>query len=70
MNFKYKKIFITYAFHNIVAHPLMQVLNWVGKEKWANEVHDKTLPKKGVHEKETANTGNDVPEANRTILKD
>lgn len=70
MKLKYEKIFKTYAFHNIIAHPLMEFLNWAGKEKWANEIHDQTLPKKGVSEKETANTENDVPEVNKTISKD
>jgi len=70
MKLKYEKIFKTYAFHNIVAHPLMEFLNWAGKEKLANKIHDQTLPKQGVSEKETANTENDVPEVNKTILKD
>ena len=56
------------AFHNIVAHPLMEILNWAGKNELANKVHDNTLPKQGVEEKSTANTENDVPEVNR-ILK-
>ena len=70
MKLKYERFFKTYAFHNIVAHPLMQILNWAGKQEWADAVHDQTLPKEGVTEKETANTENDVPEVNRTILKD
>ena len=68
MNLKYKKIIRNMAFHNIVAHPLMQILSWVGKNELANRIHDNTLPKKGVEEKGTANTENDVPEVNR-ILK-
>ena len=68
MNLKYEKFFKNMAFHNIVAHPLMQVLNWIGKNELADKVHDNTLPKKGVKEKGTANTENDVPEVNR-ILK-
>lgn len=73
MNLKYEKFFKNYAFHNIVAHPLMQILNWVGKPDLANKIHDQTLPKRGVSETKTANTDNDVPEVNRTdrsILKD
>ena len=73
MNLKYEKILKTMAFHNIVAHPLMQILQWMGKHELADIVHDTTLPKKGVDEKGTANTENDVPEVNRTnskILKD
>tara|TARA_Y100001970_G_C14248759_1_gene870230 strand:- start:3238 stop:3447 length:210 start_codon:yes stop_codon:yes gene_type:complete len=68
MNLKYEKIIRNMAFHNIVAHPLMQILSWVGKNELANRIHDNTLPKKGVEEKGTANTENDVPEVNR-ILK-
>lgn len=68
MNLKYEKIVRNMAFHNIVAHPLMQILSWAGKNELANRIHDNTLPKKGVEEKETANTENDVPEINR-ILK-
>ncbi len=68
MNLKYEKIVRNMAFHNIVAHPLMQILSWVGKNELANRIHDNTLPKKGVEEKVTANTENDVPEINR-ILK-
>ena len=68
MNLKYEKIVRNMAFHNIVAHPLMQILSWVGKNELANRIHDNTLPKKGVEEKGTANTENDVPEINR-ILK-
>ena len=68
MNLKYEKIIKNMAFHNIVAHPLMQILNWIGKNELANKIHDETLPKRGVDEKDTANTENDVPEVNR-ILK-
>ena len=68
MNLKYEKIFRNMAFHNIVAHPLMEILNWAGKNELANKIHDNTLPKQGVEEKSTANTENDVPEVNR-ILK-
>jgi len=68
MNLKYEKLFKNMAFHNIVAHPLMEILNWAGKNELANKIHDNTLPKQGVEEKSTANTENDVPEVNR-ILK-
>lgn len=66
MNLKYEKIFKNYAFHNIFAHPLMQILQWAGKPDLANKVHDKTLPKEGVEETKTANTEIDDPEVNRT----
>ena len=70
MNLKYEKFFKNYAVHNIIAHPLMEVLKWIGQDTLANKVHDQTLPKEGIIEQNTANTENDVPEINRTILKD
>ncbi len=70
MNRKYEKIFKNYAFHNIVAHPLMEILRLIGKDKLADKVHDDTLPKEGVVKTNIANTENDSPEVNRTILKD
>tara|TARA_B100001057_G_scaffold208742_1_gene209408 strand:+ start:664 stop:879 length:216 start_codon:yes stop_codon:yes gene_type:complete len=67
---KYKKIFKTYFFHNMFGHPIMEILNILGKNKWANYVHDQTLPKAGVENKNTANTEDDVPETNRVIPKE
>lgn len=67
MNLKYEKFIKNYAFHNIVAHPLMQILQWIGRQDLADSVHDKTLPKSDIEEKSTANTENDVPEINRTL---
>ena len=55
---------------NNTKNNIINFLNWAGKEKLANKIHDQTLPKQGVSEKETANTENDVPEVNKTILKD
>jgi hypothetical protein len=49
---------------------MMQILNWIGKPDLANKVHDQTLPKEGVEETKTANTENDDPEVNKSILKD
>jgi len=34
-----------WAFHNLVAHPLMQVMVWVGFKKLAIRLHDATVPK-------------------------
>jgi len=67
MNLKYEKYIKNYAFHNIVAHPLMQILVWIGKRDLADIVHDETLPKKGTEKKKTANTSEDVPEINRVF---
>ena len=30
--------------HNVLAHPIMQILNLVGAVKWANAIHKHTLP--------------------------
>lgn len=40
MNKLYKNWFV----HNVYGHPLMQILNMLGKEDWAKTVHDETLP--------------------------
>lgn len=34
-----------WAFHNLVAHPVMQVLVWLGFKKAAIRLHDATVPK-------------------------
>ena len=38
--------FIKYqwSIHNIVGHPLMQVLSWLGLTSWGLKVHDATIP--------------------------
>jgi hypothetical protein len=69
MNLKYEKFIKNYTFHNIIGHPLMQFLKWVGKDDLANYVHDNTLPDLEENEKDLANTDLDDPEANR-ILND
>ena len=69
MNLKYEKIFKNWSFHNIIAHPLMQFLQWAGKNDLANKVHDSTLPERAEEEPPVANTELDDPEVYR-ILKD
>ena len=34
-----------WAFHNLIAHPLMQVMVWLGLKKLAIRLHDATVPK-------------------------
>ena len=33
-----------WAFHNLVAHPLMQIMVWLGFKKQAIRLHDATVP--------------------------
>lgn len=34
-----------WAFHNLVAHPAMQVLTWLGRRDLGLRVHDATVPR-------------------------
>lgn len=34
-----------WAIHNLVGHPLMQVLAWLRRYDWALAVHDRTIPR-------------------------
>lgn len=34
-----------WAFHNLVGHPVMQMLAFVGLRRWAIAVHDGTVPR-------------------------
>jgi hypothetical protein len=34
----------SWAIHNLFAHPLMQILMWLGLTRWAMWVHDSTVP--------------------------
>ena len=33
-----------YTIHNVVGHPLMEVCHILNKNKWADKIHDLTLP--------------------------
>ena len=33
-----------YTIHNLIAHPLMEILHLVGLTEWGDKVHDATLP--------------------------
>lgn len=40
-----------WAIHNLVGHPLMQLLSWLGLRSWGLWVHDATIPNpKVLHE--------------------
>jgi len=34
-----------YLMHNLIGHPAMAVLDLLGFHRWADRVHDATLPK-------------------------
>ncbi|OPZ34125.1 MAG: hypothetical protein BWY99_02652 [Synergistetes bacterium ADurb.BinA166] len=34
-----------WAFHNLVAHPLLQLLHWAGLTKLGLRIHDATVPR-------------------------
>lgn len=36
----------SYTLHNLVAHPLMEILHLVGFTELGNKIHDATLPLK------------------------
>jgi hypothetical protein len=38
-----------WAFHNLVGHPVMQLLAFVGMRRWAIAVHDGTVPRPKIH---------------------
>ena len=39
-----------YTIHNVVAHPLMEILHLVGFTELGNRIHDATLPKSQKHQ--------------------
>ena len=38
--------------HNLVAHPLSELLFQVGLRQWSDAVHDRTVPERGEHRRE------------------
>lgn len=41
---EYKNLYKNWAVHNLIGHPLMEVLTWFGAKQLAKKVHDGTLP--------------------------
>lgn len=39
-----------WAVHNLIAHPVSEILHWVGLDRWGNWLHDATIP---VHDPRT-----------------
>jgi len=35
---------IIWAIHNLFAHPVGEILYWLGLENWGNWLHDATIP--------------------------
>jgi len=33
-----------FTVHNLIAHPLMEILHLIGLSKWGDRIHDATLP--------------------------
>ena len=40
-----KKNKFAYTVHNLIAHPLMEILHLLGMTEIGNKIHDYTLPK-------------------------
>jgi len=45
-----KKNKFDYTIHNLIAHPLMEILHLLGFTEIGNKIHDYTLPRR--HEKD------------------
>lgn len=58
---KLKKFYKNFTFHNIVAHPLMEILKIMSFERIGNIIHDKTIPD-NIGMENIANTEEDHPE--------
>ena len=43
-----KRFYKNWPMHNIVAHPLMQILEWIGLVSMADKLHDATLPPNAI----------------------
>ena len=55
-----KKSRFEYTIHNMVAHPLMELLHLVGFTDLGNRLHDATLPKSHNHQEEQEEQDQDV----------
>jgi hypothetical protein len=45
--------YFKYTVHNLIAHPLMEILHLIGLSSWGDKVHDYTLPSSHGEEDET-----------------
>ena len=39
----------SWAVHNLVGHPMMQILTWLGKPELGVRVHDVTIPRPDLY---------------------
>jgi len=39
---------VGWAVHNLIAHPLSEVVFWLGSERASNWIHDNTVPRHGA----------------------
>lgn len=62
---KLEKFYKNFTFHNIVAHPVMEILKIMSFERIGNIIHDKTIPD-NVGMDNIANTEDDHPEMFRS----
>lgn len=53
-----KKNKYSYTIHNLIAHPLMEILHLMGMTELGNKIHDYTLPKQ--HAKENKQTSSEL----------
>lgn len=44
--------YFKYSIHNLIAHPLMEILHLIGLTEWGDKVHDWTLPSSHSQEEE------------------
>jgi hypothetical protein len=55
----------SYSIHNLIAHPLMEILHLIGFSKLGNNIHNATLPSKHDEDHENSRPdGNHCPSCN------
>ena len=53
-----KKNKFAYTVHNLIAHPLMEILHLLGMTEIGNKIHDYTLPKR--HKEDHASSSSEL----------
>lgn len=44
MNFLWWREQLGWAVHNVIAHPVSELLFWIGLRSWGDALHDATVP--------------------------